>query len=164
MTARNRSNRGVKAGQRQQNSCSTSTIFISAIIIVAFGYIALVSLYHKNFNDYNILSKKSILKVIHNYTPVLNSKTSTIENKIDAKIIKKNKNETSKSNVHLNPQRISPLEPYHKQKGAFDMHFIHIPKCGGTSMTAILREVACKIDPLRNDDCCTNPGIIYCIK
>ena len=45
-----------------------------------------------------------------------------------------------------------------KDKGAFDMHFIHIPKCGGTSMTAILREVACRIDTERNSDCCLNPG------
>lgn len=42
--------------------------------------------------------------------------------------------------------------------GYFDMHFIHIPKCGGTSMTAILREVACNIDKERNSDCCLNPG------
>ena len=45
-----------------------------------------------------------------------------------------------------------------KEKDAFDFHFIHIPKCGGTSMTAVLREVACNIDPERNSDCCTNPG------
>lgn len=42
--------------------------------------------------------------------------------------------------------------------GYFDMHFIHIPKCGGTSMTAILRDVACNIDKERNSDCCLNPG------
>eukprot|EP00605_Chrysophyceae_sp_TOSAG23-4_P001751 GSChrysophyteH1.ASY1.ANO1.1938.1 assembled CDS len=45
-----------------------------------------------------------------------------------------------------------------KQRGAFDIHFIHIPKCGGTSMTAILRQVACQLDQVRNEDCCTNPG------
>ncbi len=50
------------------------------------------------------------------------------------------------------------LLPFKKTKGSFDMHFIHVPKCGGTSMTAILREIACKMDPNRNTDCCTNPG------
>jgi hypothetical protein len=40
----------------------------------------------------------------------------------------------------------------------FDYHFVHIPKCGGTSMTAILRQIACRKDPIRNEDCCTNPG------
>jgi len=37
-------------------------------------------------------------------------------------------------------------------------HFVHIPKCGGTSMTAVLREVACHVDPEGNSDCCLNPG------
>jgi len=45
-----------------------------------------------------------------------------------------------------------------KPKNSFDMHFIHIPKCGGTSMTTILRQVACELDKERNEDCCTNPG------
>lgn len=45
-----------------------------------------------------------------------------------------------------------------KAKGSVDFHFVHIPKCGGTSMTAILREVACAMDTSRNEDCCTNPG------
>ena len=53
---------------------------------------------------------------------------------------------------------LSPLKPWKKKKGAIDLHFIHIPKCGGTSMTAILRQVLCQIDPERNIDCCTNPG------
>lgn len=47
-----------------------------------------------------------------------------------------------------------------KPKRALDLHFIHIPKCGGTSMTSILRQVACGLDSERNEDCCTNPG--YC--
>jgi len=46
----------------------------------------------------------------------------------------------------------------HKEAGAIDIHFIHIPKCGGTSMTAILRQLACELDQSRNVDCCTNVG------
>lgn len=42
--------------------------------------------------------------------------------------------------------------------GETDMHFIHVPKCGGTSMTSVLRKIACEIDRSRNHDCCTNPG------
>ena len=45
-----------------------------------------------------------------------------------------------------------------KNKGDVDFHFVHIPKCGGTSMTTVLRELACSLDPKRNEDCCTNPG------
>lgn len=48
--------------------------------------------------------------------------------------------------------------PRLSQLSDVDFHFVHIPKCGGTSMTAILREVACSLDPERNIDCCTNPG------
>jgi hypothetical protein len=50
------------------------------------------------------------------------------------------------------------LPPFHKKNGSTDFHFIHIPKCGGTSMTAMLREVSCRMDRSRNNDCCTNPG------
>lgn len=39
-----------------------------------------------------------------------------------------------------------------------EMHFIHIPKCGGTTMTAVLRQFQCQRDPEKNKDCCTNPG------
>ena len=39
-----------------------------------------------------------------------------------------------------------------------NMHFVHIPKCGGTSMTAVLRDIACQLDRTINSDCCLNPG------
>ena len=45
-----------------------------------------------------------------------------------------------------------------KTEQLYDFHFVHIPKCGGTSMTAVLRQITCKIDESRNNDCCTNPG------
>jgi len=38
------------------------------------------------------------------------------------------------------------------------IHFIHIPKCGGTTMTTLLRQIQCSADPNRNSDCCLNPG------
>ena len=38
------------------------------------------------------------------------------------------------------------------------IHFIHIPKCGGTTMTTLLRQIQCTADPIRNSDCCLNPG------
>lgn len=41
------------------------------------------------------------------------------------------------------------------------IHFIHIPKCGGTTMTIILRQMQCNRDPAKNVDCCTNPGINF---
>lgn len=54
------------------------------------------------------------------------------------------------------PARSLPID--RTAPGASNMHFIHIPKCGGTSMTAVLREMACAMNPEKNVDCCTNPG------
>ena len=71
--------------------------------------------------------------------------------------------------VLTSPKTEPPSPPIeNKQKGnifakqdpkqAIRLHFMHIPKCGGTSMTAVLREVMCDVDPVRMSDCCTNPG------
>jgi hypothetical protein len=58
-----------------------------------------------------------------------------------------------------NNQTILRLDsPLLKHDGLYQIHFIHIPKCGGTSMTTVLREMMCSIDPIHNIDCCTNPG------
>jgi hypothetical protein len=51
----------------------------------------------------------------------------------------------------------SPLIPGNKQQ-QYHVHFIHVPKCGGTSMTTVLRQMMCQVDPVRNRDCCLNPG------
>lgn len=52
-----------------------------------------------------------------------------------------------------------PTAPIPVIKLDFDeMHFIHIPKCGGTTMTAVLRQFQCQRNPEKNKDCCTNPG------
>ena len=49
-------------------------------------------------------------------------------------------------------------KPNKKNSPLVDLHFIHVPKCGGTSMTAVLRQIVCAIDNVTNSDCCTNPG------
>ena len=59
---------------------------------------------------------------------------------------------------------VTNIEPINSQVGIktennqFDFHFIHIPKCGGTSMTSVLRQIACAVKETKNKDCCTNPG------
>ena len=63
--------------------------------------------------------------------------------------------------IDLDATKQATVRPRYKvdpHSQIIDFHFVHIPKCGGTSMTAILRQMACKIDPVRNLDCCTNPG------
>jgi hypothetical protein len=54
-------------------------------------------------------------------------------------------------------ERESTSRPY--DKSLFnEIHFVHIPKCGGTTMTAVLRQIQCNLDPIKNSDCCLNPG------
>lgn len=76
--------------------------------------------------------------------------------------------ETPKAIVN-NEQRVEPapspvVESPKSKKEAYDpnrfkqIHFVHIPKCGGTTMTAVLRQILCQFDSETNSDCCLNPG------
>lgn len=67
---------------------------------------------------------------------------------------------TTKPEVSTPIPIISPNSPlYAKNNGQmYNIHFIHVPKCGGTTMTAALRQVMCELDRKKNHDCCTNPG------
>ncbi len=57
------------------------------------------------------------------------------------------------------PIQSSPSKPLVKfNPNKNEIHFIHIPKCGGTTMTSILRQIQCARDPQKNSDCCLNPG------
>lgn len=146
---------------QRQHGYSHSYIgpLIIALFLVASLSILFVAEFHRSsFDSSNLLAGKMISNVLR---PIIfEKKTVSVENihMIDdrleepVKILKPRR--SSSSVVH----RKSPLEPYDKKQGAYDIHFIHIPKCGGTSMTAILRDVACTINPTRNKDCCTNPG------
>ena len=40
------------------------------------------------------------------------------------------------------------------------LHFVHVPKAGGTSFNILLRQMMCERDPEENRDCC-EPGICY---
>ena len=86
--------------------------------------------------------------------------TATISTTLSTGDVSDIRNVHIKSTPELQAKKEQELAHFHSQKetGGFDMHFIHIPKCGGTSMTSILRQVACQVDKSRNDDCCTNPG------
>jgi hypothetical protein len=35
------------------------------------------------------------------------------------------------------------------------MHFIHVPKCGGSTMSSMMRHIMCLKDPAANAECCT---------
>jgi hypothetical protein len=53
---------------------------------------------------------------------------------------------------------IPPTQQPYDKSFFQEIHFVHIPKCGGTTMTAVLRQIQCNLDPVTNADCCLNPG------
>ena len=153
-----------RATPRRQVCCTTSFFIISTIGILAMVSLLLFNTHiaglsasllykmegklgfiHRNVPVKSLVLKKTFLemKPYGGWTPTINASIGRI-----------------KAQRILDSLVKSPLEPFRKRNGSFDLHFIHIPKCGGTSFTAVLREVACKIDGSRNNDCCTNPGNI----
>jgi hypothetical protein len=62
----------------------------------------------------------------------------------------------------LQDKRARELSYFHDERtkgtGSMFLHYVHMPKCGGTTTSTVLREVACAINPTVNTDCCTNPG------
>eukprot|EP01041_Mallomonas_annulata_P003839 gene3839-7645_t len=144
---------------KKKRTCSASKI-LYCLLCTSFGLIGLlwytytvrINEHVQNQSGYS----PTIDKKENMYTPDIeleseNTKTDEIYNSnIPQSIsysIKKLEN-TAAITVTQTESKFMPSE----------MHFVHIPKCGGTSMTAVLREVACHLDPAKNEDCCTNPG------
>lgn len=146
----------------RRSSCCTSYVgpLIISLFLVASLSIMFVAEFHRSsFDSSNSIAKKMISNVIR---PIIfEKKTALLESVsiIDDRSEEQVKVLKLRSFSTIVERKKSPLEPYNKKQGAYDMHFIHIPKCGGTSMTTILRDVACTINPTRNKDCCTNPGV-----
>ena len=139
----------IRAGKSRVTSSSCLIPIVVALLFVAVLSISFIYEFHQPSAGGNFLSQKL----------VLNPSTADKENlkkPVVSKVILQH--HVSKGTSEFLDAVTSPLQPFSKKQGAFDMHFIHIPKCGGTSMTAILRDVACTIDQGRNNDCCTNPG------
>ena len=118
----------------------------------------------ENHNENKIITVTPISPISMLTSPPVQVTMTAIATVAAATAVSNNNNSSSSSSINSSPinspniRRESPLNPWKKKKGSIDLHFIHIPKCGGTSMTGILREVLCTIDPDRNQDCCTNPG------
>ena len=138
---------------RASKSRATSSLCLISIVVgllfVAVLSISFIYEFHKPSAGGLFPSEKFALK-----SPIAHNQN--LKKPVVSKVILQH--HMSKGTSEFLDAVTSPLQPFSKKQGAFDMHFIHIPKCGGTSMTAILRDVACRIDQGRNNDCCTNPG------
>jgi hypothetical protein len=147
------SNRDRRHKGSPRQCCSCSSVFL---IVLSFGALALMSL----------LLFESHLSALHS-TTIFDWSTRSV---IPQGLISNQQHDTMKQTktrideVQISPKKLtenfSSMQPYNKVNGSSELHFIHIPKCGGTSMTAILREVVCKANPIENVDCCTNPGTV----
>jgi hypothetical protein len=168
MSARNRGSKQ-KAIQKSNTCCGSSVVlFVISFIALGLLSISFLTIFHLKPLDYSLLRKPTVkttttlpTKIIN--APIIEKKTvsesqiTSLETTVPLSIKIVQKVETKSTVI----QYTLPVHPYYDKtdkKRGFDVHFIHIPKCGGTSMTAILREVACKLDSSRNKDCCTNPG------
>ena len=151
------------------------------VLVILIGFVSVLSLVvvissHNNGNvngDVNSnVNNPTITNTKTTPITITSTNTNSISNPITITSTNTNSNTNAKISTkefktldgtiipmkYLMPSDKNKLLPFQKKNGSFDMHFIHIPKCGGTSMTSILRKVACAMDPIRNVDCCTNPG------
>lgn len=130
------------------------TIFFtfSITLIITFLVISL---------DYDGMVKKSK----HNINSKDNNDDVTIFKRVEVTTAQTITNDNlDKSSIHDNVTYVNtnkpywPIHQYDKYNMQFKLHFIHVPKCGGTTMTSILRQMMCDMNSTANVDCCTNPG------
>jgi hypothetical protein len=104
------------------------------------------------------------LEVVVPPTIVETKETEVVEISPDLVSTSHREQSSSSAPILLQPENVLPgialntARRNRKTQDGDDFHFVHIPKCGGTSMTTVLRQIACRLDPNRNKDCCTNPG------
>lgn len=141
-----------------QESCSTTTCILIALLLTISTFSIIIMGLHSTSSTANLynLRKPTFIKARNN-TVISEVLTNEDATKNDFSLQLKEASVFDKYKVLLPSLQV--LDIYSKKEtGAMDIHFIHVPKCGGTSMTSILRKVACSIDSNRNQDCCTNPG------
>lgn len=128
--------------KKNNGSCLRNTFFILAVFFVAAFIVAL---------SHNYINEK--FKVQEN---IIRSPVILAESTLKPGIVKDNHQlvpSSTKISVSIPDSFISQTK-----KKDTRIHFIHIPKCGGTTMTAVLRQIQCSVDPIKNTDCCLNPG------
>ncbi len=141
---------------KKKTTIKLSSILIIFTIFLCGGFFAFLTI-------------KDNVGIVENNTSISPVKLNIIENQVDGNEIKKTDhsllNSSTANKPNIKPDIIFgpndpywPIHQYDKYNMQQRLHFIHIPKCGGTTMTVILRMMMCDFDPIKNIDCCTNPG------
>lgn len=126
-----------------------------------------------NTNNNNKNNNKILSDNNSNYNININNDNNNKNNNINNKSInnKNNFNEEDAKKLLIKESNLDPtqLEIYKMlttsksiqsaHPHSFDsLHFIHIPKCGGTTFTSVLRQFQCVAHPEYHHDCCLNIG------
>jgi hypothetical protein len=168
MSSRSNTSSSKAKTAKQSSSCSSLTLLGTSFLLLSLASFMLLSMVNhregfpvENSKPFRSKFATNLNQNIssHLSAGIVATQGSQVQESAQARGV-------DKTEVHVAPKptltqvvkRVSPLEPFKKPNGSIDLHFIHIPKCGGTSMTAILRQVVCQVDPVRNVDCCTNQG------
>lgn len=142
---------------RNTGYCSLPVILLFALLVVAgMTFISIIPSLESQ-TDVNQKVTQPVTTTSAPLAPKVVVSPSTAIKGSEAATKPPVKTKPEKSPAKVLPGR-SKLGPAVKGSKTVDYHFVHIPKCGGTSMTSILRQIACNLDPQRNADCCTNPG------
>ena len=151
---------------------------ISLIIGIILFFLFLITIYVINTSNNSSLNpSKSSNKIGQITSELLEQQQSEVEIEVDeekdkfenqinkvTKVLESRKSALNISTISQSFQRefnssiLLPNSILLKNSGAYQIHFIHIPKCGGTTMTAVLRMMMCEINPIKYQDCCLNPG------
>lgn len=145
---------------------SNSSRCRTCLIILALLTVGLISLFFTSLIDVQKLEDKiigSTIKTETSTTPTTKKEKELIRKEpiqsiiSDSSSVSRTVDNVDRSNGVIS-SKVEKQFPLIKQAQNGEIHFIHIPKCGGTTMTTILRQIQCAVDPVQNADCCLNPG------
>lgn len=158
--------------QKSQNNSQASSIsnsnryyyllWILLFFIVSGLTLVLFHLHSKQFNTdelFHLFKRQQLQQQQQQQQqPILNSPVSS-PTPLLRKEEKKSESTPSPSVSSFYPPKASEVTRKPYDSSYFnEIHFVHIPKCGGTTMTSVLRQIQCELNPIKNADCCLNPG------
>lgn len=150
-----------------------ASLFLISAVVLVFYILHMKDEDQRQFSSMSIASRgrevlsQAINEVMqikqrYSHSAVTNGVTPVQRTKVDPSAGLESNKITNKITEKVPDKAIQPASalPLASEPSLdFDeIHFIHIPKCGGTTMTAVLRQIQCQRDSVKYSDCCLNPG------